>query len=75
MAGIATVAQISGAHFNPARSFGPAFVSLLLSTNPLYWYPLYIIGPILGGLLAATLYGAIYRSKASTAGAKAPTNS
>ncbi|MDA4122043.1 MAG: aquaporin [Thaumarchaeota archaeon] len=55
---------ISGASLNPARSFGPAAVSLLFSTNAISWYPLYVVGPILGGLLAAVLYGIIFRKPA-----------
>jgi glycerol uptake facilitator protein len=54
---------ISGASLNPARSFGPALVSLIFSTTPMYWYPLYVIGPILGGLVAAMLFKAIFRGE------------
>ena len=61
-----SLGAISGASLNPARSFGPAAISLLFSTTPISWYPLYIVGPILGALLAATLYGVIFRSKVST---------
>lgn len=54
---------ISGASLNPARSFGPALISSLFSLTPIEWYPLYIVGPILGGLLAATLYGIMFKTK------------
>jgi glycerol uptake facilitator protein len=58
-----SLGAISGASLNPARSFGPAIVSLLFSTTPIYWYPLYVIGPILGGLVAAVLYRSMFGSK------------
>lgn len=51
---------ISGASLNPARSFGPAVVSLLFSTTPITFYLLYVIGPILGALLAASLYRTMF---------------
>ena len=56
---------VSGASLNPARSFGPALVSIFFSTTPILWYPVYVMGPIVGGLLAAALYGVMFRSKAS----------
>ena len=52
---------VSGASLNPARSFGPAFVSLLFSNTPMLDYWIYVIGPVLGGLLAAMLYRMIYK--------------
>jgi glycerol uptake facilitator protein len=45
---------LSGASFNPARSFGPAIVSGSWSE---FW--IYIVGPILGALLAAFGYRAM----------------
>lgn len=51
---------ISGASLNPARSFGPALVSLVFSTTPISWYWLYVVGPILGGLVAAVLFKSIF---------------
>jgi glycerol uptake facilitator protein len=47
---------VSGASLNPARSFGPAVVSLIFSTTPMAYYPFYVVGPAIGGLLAAALY-------------------
>ncbi len=52
---------VSGASLNPARSFGPAVVSLVFSTTPISWYWLYLVGPVLGGLVAAMLFKAIFR--------------
>ncbi len=52
---------ISGASLNPARSFGPALFSLLFSTQPMINYWIYVVGPILGALLAAMLYRQIYK--------------
>ncbi|MDA4117862.1 MAG: aquaporin family protein [Thaumarchaeota archaeon] len=55
------VGSISGASLNPARSFGPAVVSLLFDSTPMLNYWIYVIGPILGALLAANLYRFIFR--------------
>jgi len=52
---------ISGASLNPARSFGPALVSLLFDNTPMLDYWIYVVGPILGGLLAAMLYRMMYK--------------
>jgi MIP family channel proteins len=52
---------VSGASLNPARSFGPALVSLLFSNTPMLDYWIDVVGPILGGLLAAMLYRTIYK--------------
>ena len=52
---------VSGASLNPARSFGPAIVSLLFDNTPILNYWIYVVGPILGGLLAAQLYKLIFK--------------
>src|SRR5260370_14824421 len=58
--------SVSGASMNPARSFGPALIAG--NTN---WQTLaiYIIGPIIGGIIGAVLYHLI-RQPASAAQAE-----
>jgi len=53
------VGGISGASLNPARSFGPAIISLAFSTKPLAEYWIYVLGPILGAVVAAQIYRAM----------------
>jgi glycerol uptake facilitator protein len=52
---------VAGASLNPARSFGPALVSLLFTTQPMSYYWIYVVGPVLGALVAAMLYRLIYK--------------
>jgi len=47
---------VSGASLNPARTFGPSLASLLFDGGAFNTYWIYIIGPVLGGLLAAQIY-------------------
>jgi glycerol uptake facilitator protein len=54
---ITTVGNISGASLNPARTFGPYLGDTLLGGHSLWmFYPIYIIGPIVGAILAALAY-------------------
>lgn len=50
-AGIIAIGFLTGGSLNPARSLGPAIFSNNLST---YW--IYLIGPLIGGLVAAIVY-------------------
>lgn len=51
---ITTLGNISGASLNPARTFGPYLIDSVLGGPQLWQYfPIYILGPVLGGILAA----------------------
>jgi glycerol uptake facilitator protein len=50
---------ISGASLNPARTWGPTFASAVFSLTPLGNLWIYVVGPVLGGLLGAFLYDAL----------------
>jgi len=61
VAGMITMAgNISGASLNPARTFGPFLMDALLG-GPSLWgfFPIYIIGPVLGAVIAAVFYDRI----------------
>jgi glycerol uptake facilitator protein len=61
VAGMITMAgNISGASLNPARTFGP-YVMDFLSGGPNLWtyFPIYIIGPVVGAVVAAIFYDRI----------------
>jgi len=49
---------LTGASLNPARSFGPALVSMFWTGHLVYW-----IGPLIGGALAALLYDNVLMEK------------
>jgi glycerol uptake facilitator protein len=54
---ITTLGNITGASLNPARTFGPYLGDLILGGHNLwYYFPIYIIGPIVGAILAAFVY-------------------
>jgi len=50
---------ISGASLNPARTFGPTVASAAFSFSPFADLWIYIVGPVLGGLLGGFLYEAV----------------
>nr|XP_023027650.1 aquaporin AQPAe.a-like isoform X2 [Leptinotarsa decemlineata] len=50
----------SGAHMNPARTFGPALFNGNWDFHLLYW-----LGPICGGFVAAMVYRLIFSREAS----------
>ncbi|PKL63013.1 MAG: aquaporin [Methanomicrobiales archaeon HGW-Methanomicrobiales-2] len=54
---ITTTGNLTGASLNPARTFGPYLGDWLLGGQNLWaFFPIYIIGPIVGALLAVFLY-------------------
>jgi glycerol uptake facilitator protein len=54
---IITTGNIAGSSLNPARTFGPYLGDLLLGGSNLWgFFPIYIIGPILGAICAAIFY-------------------
>ncbi len=54
---ITTTGNLTGASLNPARTFGPYLGDWLLGGQNLWeFFPIYIVGPIVGALLAAFLY-------------------
>ena len=57
-ADILAIGPLTGASMNPARSFGPAVASGVYEAQLLYW-----IAPIVGGVLAATLYEYLFMKR------------
>ncbi len=56
-ASLTLISNISGGSINPARTFGPYLANTLLGGGTFwYYFPIYIIGPILGAVLAAFVY-------------------
>ncbi|WP_292517122.1 MIP/aquaporin family protein [Methanoculleus sp.] len=54
---ITTIGNLTGASLNPARTFGPYLGDWLLAGQNLWtFFPIYIVGPIVGAVLAAFLY-------------------
>jgi len=57
---ITSTGNIAGASLNPARTFGPYLMDFLLGGSNLWsFFPIYIIGPVAGALLAACFYDRI----------------
>jgi glycerol uptake facilitator protein len=54
---------ISGASLNPARTWGPTLASAVFNLTIFNNYWIYVIGPLLGGLLGAFMYEAIRERK------------
>ena len=54
---ITVLGAFTGASINPARTFGPYLINLVAG-GPNLWafYPIYLIGPISGAIVAALLY-------------------
>lgn len=61
VAGLITMAgNISGASLNPARTFGPYLMDFLLGGSNLWaFFPIYILGPVIGAVIAAFFYDRI----------------
>jgi glycerol uptake facilitator protein len=57
VADIIVFGNVTGASMNPARTFGPYLVNVLTG-GPNMWsqYPIYLIGPVGGAVLAAFVY-------------------
>ncbi|MEN4005825.1 MAG: MIP/aquaporin family protein [Methanobacteriaceae archaeon] len=54
---ITTIGNITGASINPARTFGPYLGNLVLGGANLWvYFPIYVIGPIVGAIIAAFVY-------------------
>jgi len=54
---ITTLGNITGASINPARTFGPYLGDLVLGGSNLWiYFPIYLIGPIAGAIIAAFVY-------------------
>ncbi len=54
-ADILAIGPLTGGSMNPARSFGPAFVSGTYVGQIVYW-----AGPLVGGVVAGTLYNTLF---------------
>ncbi|WP_295618790.1 MIP/aquaporin family protein [uncultured Methanobrevibacter sp.] len=54
---IVVLGAFTGASINPARTFGPYLMDMLLGGQNLWgFFPIYLVGPIVGGILAALVY-------------------
>jgi len=64
--------NVTGASMNPARTFGPYLANTLVG-GPNLWaqYPIYLFGPLAGGLLAAFLYDFIGDPRSAEGACKA----
>lgn len=56
MAGIFAVGPISGAAFNPAVGIGPILIDVLIGGGTLANLWLYLVGPFIGGAVAALVF-------------------
>ena len=59
-ADILAIGPLTGASMNPARSLGPAVASGVFEGQVIYW-----TGPIVGGIVAATLYDVLFLRRPS----------
>lgn len=69
---IVVTGNVAGSSLNPARTFGPYLADWLLGGSNLWWqFPIYVVGPVVGALAAAFLYGYISSAEAKKADAAA----
>jgi glycerol uptake facilitator protein len=63
-AAILLIGPLTGGSLNPARTFGPLVVAAV-GGGDAFWgdLPAYVIGPVLGGILAAVAYDAVARPR------------
>jgi glycerol uptake facilitator protein len=62
---IALELNVTGGSLNPARTFGPYLVNVLAGGANYWWqFPIYVVGPVLGAVVAAFLYDYIADLKA-----------
>jgi glycerol uptake facilitator protein len=61
---ITTTGNIGGSSLNPARTFGP-YLGDTLFGGPILWefFPLYIVGPVIGALAAAFVYDLLVKEE------------
>lgn len=59
-AAILVIGPLTGGSLNPARTFGPLLVGTI-GDGPTHWsdFPAYIVGPLIGGLVAAIVYDVV----------------
>jgi glycerol uptake facilitator protein len=64
-AAILLIGPLTGGSLNPARTFGPLVVSTI-GGGDTFWgdLPAYVIGPVIGGVVAAMAYDAVARPRA-----------
>lgn len=63
-AAILVIGPLTGGSLNPARTFGPLLVGTI-GGGPAFWsdFPAYVVGPLIGGLLAAVAYDVVARPR------------
>lgn len=69
--GVMVIAPLTGAGFNPARSFGPALADKAFGGIDDFLL-VYVLGPALGAVLAATIYSALFMQPAQRAAGPEP---
>jgi glycerol uptake facilitator protein len=59
------IGPLTGGSLNPARTFGPLMVSTI-GGGDTFWgdLPAYVIGPLIGGVVAAVVYDVVARPRA-----------